>query len=97
LWLALADTRLKKEHEVEKETKRTLQRILDTMQEQQSEIRALRSSVKPSSRNFRDGLADRIERMVQDVSKQKTFSLEWDALCDRGLATRHSGDDDPVM
>jgi|HubBroStandDraft_1064217.scaffolds.fasta_scaffold1245903_1 signal transduction histidine kinase len=81
---------------MEKETKRTLQRILDTMREQQSEIRALRNSATSPARKFEDGIADRIERMVQDVSKHKSFSLEWDALCDRGLATRHSGDDDPV-
>lgn len=78
---------------MEKETKRTLQKILDTMLEQQSEIRALRARSIASAGNIGDGIADRIERMVQDVSKQKSFSLEWDALCDRGLATRHSGDD----
>ncbi len=81
---------------MEKETKRALQLILETMLEQQSEIRALRSSAKSSPRNTVDGIADRIDRMVQDVSKQKSFSLEWNALCDRGLATRHSGEDDPA-
>jgi hypothetical protein len=81
---------------MEKETKRALQLILETMREQQGEIRALRNSATLPSRNFGDGIADRIERMVQDVSKHKSFSLEWDALCDRGLATRHSGDDDPI-
>lgn len=80
---------------MEKETKRTLQRILDTLLEQQSEIRALRNRTATSLRDS-DGIADRIERMVQEVSKLKSFSLEWDALCDRGLATRHSGEDDPA-
>jgi signal transduction histidine kinase len=81
---------------VEKETKRTLQRILDTLQEQQSEIRALQNTARSSARNLGDGVADRIDRIVQDVSKLKSFSLEWDALCERGLATRHSGEDDPA-
>ncbi len=81
---------------MEKETKRTLQKILETILEQQSEIRALQNGAMPSSRDSADVLVDRIEGMVQDVSKEKCFSLEWDALCDRGLATRHSGEDDPI-
>jgi hypothetical protein len=80
---------------MEKETKRTLQRILDTMIEQQSAIRALQGSITPSTRNSTDGIADRIERIAQEVSGQGSFELEWDALCDRGLATRNSERDQP--
>jgi hypothetical protein len=81
---------------VEKETKRMLLRILDTMQEQQSAIRVLQTSITPSTHNFRDGIADRIERIAQEVRGRGSFAVEWDALCDRGLATRNSERDEPT-
>jgi signal transduction histidine kinase len=81
---------------VEKETKRMLQRILDTMQEQQSAIRTLQSSITPPTRSSRDGIADRIERIAQEVRGRESFTVEWAALCDRGLATRNSERDEPT-
>jgi len=75
---------------VEKETKRMLLRILDTLQEQQSAIHSLRTKITPSTSNFLDGIADRINRMSQEVKGCGSFEVEWDALCDRGLATRNS-------
>ena len=80
---------------MEKETKRMLLRILDTMKEQQSAIRELQTHITPSTRNSRDGIADRIERIDQEVKGRGSFALEWDALCDRGLATRNSERNDP--
>lgn len=82
---------------MEKETKRILQRILDTMQEQQSAIRALQTSITPSTRNFKDGISDRIERIAQEVRGRESFTVEWAALCDRGLAARNSERDEPTM
>jgi signal transduction histidine kinase len=80
---------------VEKETKRMLLRILDTIQEQQSAIRELQTHLTPSTRNSRDGIADRIERIAKEVRERGGFAVEWDALCDRGLATRNSERKDP--
>lgn len=82
---------------MEKETKRMLLRILDTLQEQQSAIRALQTSVTPSSRSFRDGIADRIERIAQEVRGRECFTIDWIALCDKGWATRDSGRDEPSV
>ena len=80
---------------MEKETKRMLLRILDTIQEQQSAIRELQTHLTPSTRNSRDGIADRIERIAKEVRERGSFAVEWDALCDRGLATRNSERKDP--
>ena len=80
---------------MEKETKRMLLRILDTIQEQQSAMRELQTHITPSTRNSRDGIADRIQRIAQEVRGRGSFAVEWDALCDRGLATRHSERNDP--
>ena len=82
---------------MEKETKRTLLRILDTMQEQQSAIRALQISTAPSTRSFKDGIAERIERIAQEVRGRECFTLDWTALCDKGWATRDSTKDEPFV
>jgi hypothetical protein len=80
---------------VEKETKRILLRLLDTIQEQQSAIRELQTHITPSTRNSKDGIEDRIERIAKEVRGRGSFAVEWDALCDRGLATRNSERSDP--
>lgn len=85
----------RKEFEVEKETKRILQLILETMKEQQITIRSLQGSVAPAARNFQDGIADRIERIARDLARRDCFTLEWNALADKGWATKESKTDEP--
>jgi hypothetical protein len=52
---------------MEKETKRILQLVLETMKDQQNAIRALEHETWGSTRTFSDGIADRIERIAQRV------------------------------
>jgi len=73
---------------MEKETKRTLQRMLEIMQEQQNAIAHLQRNANPANRKFSDGLADRIERIAEDVSKRESFEMDWARLCDRHYAAR---------
>jgi hypothetical protein len=73
---------------MEKETKRTFQRLLEIIQEQQEAIRQLQRKATPSTRSFRDELADRIERISDQVSERRSFTFDWNRLCDRHYATR---------
>lgn len=77
---------------MEKETKRYLLRILDTMLEQERSIQALARKVMPSSSISSDSVENRIERMAQEVGKLECFSINWTALCEKRLATRVSED-----
>lgn len=73
---------------MEKETKRTLQKMLEIMREQQNAIRNLQLSATPSTRSFEDGIADRIERITNEVSERASFEIDWARLCDRHYAAR---------
>jgi signal transduction histidine kinase len=74
--------------EMEKETKRALQRMIEIIQEQQTEIRTLQRNASPTKRRPDDGLADRIERIAQEVAKLQSFDLDWRRLCDRHYADK---------
>ncbi len=52
---------------MEKETKRILQLVLETMNEQQKEIHALQQRMLRTNGICSDGIADRIERIAQQV------------------------------
>ncbi len=73
---------------MEKETKRTFQKLLEIIQEQQAAIRHLQGKSMPSTRGFEDGIADRIERISSEVGKRESFAFDWNRLCDRHYATR---------
>lgn len=73
---------------MEKETKRTLQTMLEIMREQQNTIRNLQRSATPSSRAFEDGIADRIDRVAHEVGERPSFEIDWARLCDRHYASR---------
>jgi uncharacterized protein Yka (UPF0111/DUF47 family) len=61
---------------MEKETKRILQLVLETMKDQHNAIRALEHEVWGSSRTFSDGIADRIERIAKQVRDSERFTAE---------------------
>jgi signal transduction histidine kinase len=71
---------------MEKETKRTLQRMLEIIQEQQAAIRRLQG--RASDHGFEDGIADRIERISREVGERNSYTFDWARLCDRHYATR---------
>jgi len=73
---------------MEKETKRTLQKMIEIIQEQQNAIQTLQQNAKPSSRRYKNGLADRIERIAEEVSERESFEIDWRRLCDRQYAIR---------
>lgn len=73
---------------MEKETKRTLQKLLEIMQEQQDAIHALQRKTSSASRKSVDGLADRLERIATEVSGRPSFEIDWGRLCDRHYAVR---------
>ena len=73
---------------MDKETKRTFQKMLEIIQEQQTAIRYLQQNATPSSRKFSDGLADRIDRIAKEVSEHQAFEIDWARLCDRHYAAR---------
>jgi signal transduction histidine kinase len=73
---------------MEKETKRTLQRMIEIMQEQHNEIRTLQRKTAPRGSKLDDGLADRIERIAQEVAEQQSFEFDWGRLCDRHYAMK---------
>jgi hypothetical protein len=73
---------------MEKETKRALQRMIEIIQEQQSEIRSLQHKAAPSKRRPDDGLGDRIERIALEVAELQAFELDWGRLCDRHYAAK---------
>jgi hypothetical protein len=73
---------------MDKETKRTFQKMLEIIQEQQTAIRYLQQNATPSSRKFSDGLADRIDRIAKEVSERQAFEIDWARLCDRHYAVR---------
>lgn len=74
---------------MEKETKRIFQKMLEIIQEQQTAIRSLQNKAVPSTRRFEDGIADRIGRITDEVSKRESFTMDWARLCDRHYATRN--------
>lgn len=73
---------------MEKETKRALQRLIEVIQEQQKAIRVLQTNATPSTQEFRDGLADRLERMAADVRDRESFEIDWRRMCDLHIATK---------
>ena len=73
---------------MDKETKRTFQRMIEIMQEQQAAIRYLQGNTTPSMRKSEDGLADRIEAIFGEVSRRESFTIDWVRLCDRHYASR---------
>lgn len=73
---------------MEKETKRTFQKMLEIIQEQQEAIRVLEAKAMRSTRNLEDGIADRIRRITEEVSEREAFAVDWARLCDRHYATR---------
>jgi hypothetical protein len=73
---------------MENETKRTLQKILEVMQEQQDAIHALQLKASPGSRKSVDVLSDRLERIATEVSERQSFEIDWARLCDRHYAAK---------
>ena len=73
---------------MEKETKRALQNLLEIVREQQNAIRALQHKALPPTRDFIDGMAERIERIADEVGKSESFEIDWARLCDRHYAAR---------
>jgi len=73
--------------EMEKETKRALQRMIEIIQEQQTEIRHFAGNASPTKRRPDDGLADRIERIAQ-----KSLSCNHLTLTGVDFANRHYAD-----
>jgi hypothetical protein len=73
---------------MEKETKRTFQKMIEIIQEQQRAIQTLQHNAIPSSRTFKDGLADRIERIAEEIGERESFEVDWRRLCDRHYAAR---------
>jgi len=73
---------------MEKETKRALQNILQILTEQQRAIAALREKLPSTHARSDDGIADRVERVAEEVSKRQSFEIDWGRLCDRHYAKR---------
>lgn len=73
---------------MEKEAKRTLQKIIEIVQEQQQTIHALQRKVSPANSKSADALADRIERIASEVNGRQSFEFDWARLCDRHYAAR---------
>jgi hypothetical protein len=61
---------------MEKETKRILQLVLETMKDQHNAIRALEHEAWGSTRTFSDGIADRIERIAKQVRDLECFAAD---------------------
>jgi hypothetical protein len=72
---------------MEKETKRALQNILEILREQQETISTLRDNTR-RSHSSKDGVADRIRRVSDEVSERQSYEFDWLRLCDRHYAKR---------
>jgi signal transduction histidine kinase len=73
---------------MEKETKRALQNLLQIVREQQDAIRDLHLRARSSTRESTDGVAQRIERIAEEVAERESFEMDWARLCDRHYAAK---------
>ena len=61
---------------MERETKRILQLVLETMKDQHNAIRALENEARGATCTFSDGVGDRIERVAQQVRDLECFETD---------------------